>query len=70
MVLEDIRMSNKELMRVHLINNVIERKMTQVEAAGIMGISDRQVRAIVKRVREEGEKGLAHRIWRCFADWL
>jgi hypothetical protein len=58
----EVRMSKKELKKHHLINNILERKITQIEVAEILGISDRQVRAIVKRVRIEGEKGVIHRL--------
>jgi transposase len=35
--------------------------MTQREAAGLMDLSDRQVRRLVKRLRAEGEEGICHR---------
>jgi hypothetical protein len=58
----DITMSKKELKRIHLINNILERKITQCEAAEMLGISDRQVRTILARVKEEGEKGVIHKL--------
>lgn len=61
MVREDkALMSVKELRRLHVIHQVIEKKMTQVIASGLLGLTDRQIRRIVKRVREMGDGGLAH----------
>jgi hypothetical protein len=60
MVREDrILMSVKELRRLHVIQQVLERKMKQVQAAEVLGLSDRQIRRLVKRVGVEGERGLA-----------
>lgn len=62
MVREDIfRMSQKELNRVSIINNVLKKEITQKKAADILDLSDRQIRRLIKRVREEGNKGLIHR---------
>jgi transposase-like protein len=61
MVGEDkVIMSVKELRRLHVIHQVIEKKMTQVTASGLLGLTDRQIRRIVKRVREIGDGGIAH----------
>lgn len=56
-----IIMSVKELRRLHVIQQVLERKMKQVQAAEVLGLSDRQIRRLVKRVGVEGECGLVHR---------
>jgi len=62
MVREDkVIMSVKELRRLHVIHQVIEKEMTQVEASGLLGLTDRQIRRISKRVREVGDGGIAHR---------
>lgn len=62
MVREDrILMSVKELRRLHVIQQVLERKMKQVQAAEVLGLTDRQIRRLVKRVGVEGECGLVHR---------
>ena len=58
---DNILMSMKELRRAHLIHQVLEGKLTQVHAGEVIGLSDRQIRRIVKRVRVEGDRGLAHR---------
>jgi hypothetical protein len=56
-----IVMSIKELRRLHVIQQLLEKKMKQVEAAEVLGLSDRQIRRILKRVGVEGERGLVHR---------
>ena len=62
MVREDkVFMSVKELRQVHVIHQVMEKQLTQVEAGEVIGLSDRQVRRLLKRVRGEGDRGLVHR---------
>jgi len=56
-----IKMNIAELKRLHIISKVLEKQMKQVEAAEILNLTDRQLRRIVKRVREEGEVGVIHR---------
>lgn len=51
----------KELRRLHIIHRVLEGALTQVEAAEILSLSERQVRRIVSRIREEGDEGISHR---------
>jgi len=58
---DTIEMRLEELKRVSIVNQVIGRTKTQVEAAKIIGISPRQVRRLIKRVREEGDTGIIHR---------
>src|SRR5512132_1990357 len=58
---EDIlQMRPQELKRLHLIHQVLDRQITQCEAAGIAGLSERQVRRLVKRIRQEGDRGVLH----------
>ena len=64
---EIIAMSQKELKRLGVINKVTGKEITQREAAELLGLSDRQIRRIVKRVKEEGVKGLTHRLRGCKA---
>jgi len=56
-----IIMRQKELKRLHVIHKVMERELTQAEAAEILSLSERQICRIVKRIREEGDKGIQHR---------
>jgi len=57
---EILTMSQKELKRLHVIRKAIDKEITQAEAAKILEISQRQVRRVVKRVRELGDKGIIH----------
>lgn len=60
---EDILMIRpEELKRYQLVNKIFDKSISQQEAADFLGISDRQVRRIVRRVRAEGERGVIHRL--------
>lgn len=54
-------MSQRELKRLHVIYNVLERELKQSEAAEVLSLSDRQVRRLIKHVREEGDRGVIHK---------
>ena len=56
-----IAMSQEELKRLHVIHKVVDKKLKQVDAADILGLVDRQIRRIVKRVCREGDKGVIHK---------
>ena len=56
-----IIMSRREAKRLHIIHQALDKKFTQAEAASVIGLSDRQVRRIIRRLREEGDEGICHR---------
>ena len=56
-----ITMSREEVKRLKITYKVLERQLTQAKAGEVLGISERQVRRLVKRVKEQGAKGLVHR---------
>jgi transposase len=56
-----IAMSQKELKRLHVMSKVIEGSLTQRQAAEFVSLSERQIRRIVRRIDEEGERGVQHR---------
>lgn len=56
-----LAMSQKERMRLVMMNRVEEKAMTIKEAAEVMGISYRQGRRIYRRYVSEGDEGLVHR---------
>jgi hypothetical protein len=56
-----IGMSIRELNRLKIIQGVIGREVTQMKASEVLGLTERHVRRIVKRVREEGERGIVHK---------
>jgi len=55
-----VAMSQGDLRRLAVIHKVIDRRVTQVEAAGILDLSDRQIRRIMTRIQEDGDKGIVH----------
>jgi ribosomal protein L21 len=55
-----IMMRPEELKRFQIIGKVLDGSLNQQEAAELVGLSDRQVRRIVKRVRCDGERGIPH----------
>ena len=50
--------SVNELKRLEIVINVIEKWLTQVEAAGILDVSLRQMKRLVKQFRIYREEGL------------
>jgi hypothetical protein len=56
-----IIVSIEELRRLKTIQEAIEKHITQKAASTVIGISERQVRRLVKAVRQEGEKGIIHK---------
>jgi hypothetical protein len=61
-VREDMIMASpKELRRLHVIRKVLDGVVKQVEAGGILSLSLRQIRRMVKRVKWEGDRGIVHR---------
>jgi transposase len=57
-----ITMRRKELRRSYVIQKVLDKEIKQREAAEVLRLSRRQVKRIIKRVREEGETGIIHRL--------
>ncbi len=57
-----IRMRQEEIKRLHIINKVLEGLLNEAEATQIIGLSRRQVRRLIKRVREEGDNGIIHKL--------
>jgi transposase len=51
-------MSTKELSRLEVIQRLEEKRMSQKEAASVLGIGVRHVKRLVKAYRREGAKGL------------
>ena len=57
---ESYRMSQKELQRVCVVESVLKKRTTQVEAADCLGLTTRQVRRLQRRLEQEGPPGLEH----------
>ena len=56
-----ITMSRRETKRLHIIYQALDKRITQKKAAELIGLSSRQLRRMIKRVREEGDEGITHR---------
>jgi len=56
-----ITMSRRETKRLHIIHQTLDKRITQAKAAELVGLSSRQLRRMIKRVREEGDTGIGHR---------
>lgn len=56
-----ITMSRKEAQRLHVIHQALDKRITQAEAAALARVSSRQMRRMIKRIREEGDEGICHR---------
>ena len=59
---EIVVMSQGECQRLHIVRKAVDKELTQVEAAEILDLSHRQIKRLVKRVREEGDAGVAHKL--------
>jgi hypothetical protein len=56
-----VTMSAKELDRLEVLGRVIERRLTQRQAAEQLGLSERQVRRLCRALGEQGAGGLVSR---------
>lgn len=56
-----IHMTNRELKRLHFIKKAMDNEITQEHAAEACGLSERQVRRIITRVREGGARAIIHK---------
>jgi transposase len=57
-----LTMNSKERERLKIMDQIIEGKLSTLEAAEILKISTRQMYRIKKRYNNEGEKGLLHKL--------
>lgn len=58
---ETITLTKRDAERLRILHQVLDERMTQVDAGGILGLTDRHVRTLLRRVEAEGAKGLIHR---------
>jgi len=57
-----LTLSTKEIDRLMLISQIEEEKISILEASSLMGLSQRQIYRILKRVKAEGAKGIIHKL--------
>lgn len=55
-------MSQGEFQRLHIVRKAIAKELKQIEAAAILNLSVRQIKRLVKQVREEGDNGISHKL--------
>lgn len=55
-----VTMSDKDLSRYKVINDVCERRLRRSDAAQILNLSERQVQRLMNRLRESGAASLVH----------
>lgn len=58
---ETITLTKRDAERLRILHQVMDGMITQVCAGQLLNITERQVRTLLVRVREEGAKGLVHR---------
>src|SRR4029077_9946841 len=59
---EGLWMSEKERDRLKVLHEVRKRHITQKQAGAELGLSERWVRTLLKRLRREGDQALRHRL--------
>ena len=59
---EVLVMTGEESRRLYVLQQVIDRKIRQRQAAELVGRSVRQLRRLVRRIRHEGPRGVGHRL--------
>ncbi len=57
-----LKVTNKELRKLKVIEQVIEKRIKQRKAAKLLGLSVRQIIRLVKNVRREGAQGIIHKL--------
>ena len=57
-----LTMSQKEVDRLSIINQLINKKITSSESSALLNLSERQIFRIMSRVRQEGSKGIIHKL--------
>jgi len=56
-----LTMSQREVDRLSIITQVLNKKITPSESASLLKLSERQIFRLVQRVRKEGSKGIIHK---------
>jgi len=59
---ETLTMTNQEIDKLKVMQNVIHRKFTWNQAGEQLDLSERQIGRLVARVRQEGNRGIIHRL--------
>lgn len=57
-----LTMSRKEVERIKILEKIGSREISTKEGAEILGISQRQIYRIKRRIKEEGTEGIIHKL--------
>jgi transposase len=57
-----LTMSQKELDRLQIIKKIESKELRVEQGASLMGISPRQTYRVLKKIKEEGSKGIIHKL--------
>ena len=55
-----ITMSDKEIQRLAVLQDVRDHRITQVRAAEILNLSTRQITRLLQKLNQDGVSGMAH----------
>jgi hypothetical protein len=56
-------MSAQDRDRLKVLHEVSRRHITQMQAARELGVSSRWIRGLLQRIKQEGDRGVIHRLW-------
>ena len=57
-----IMATQEELKRLNVIHRVLDKRVTQTEAAGALDLTERHIRRLAARIAKEGDKGIVHKL--------
>ena len=57
-----LTMSQKEIDRLQIIKKIESKELKVEQGAELIGISERQTYRVLKKVKEEGSKGIIHKL--------
>jgi hypothetical protein len=57
-----LTMSQREIDRLHIIKKIEAKELKVEQGAELIGISERQTYRVLKKVKEEGSKGIIHKL--------
>jgi len=56
-----VTMSKEELRRLPILHKVMEKRLTQIKAAEMLNLCDRQIRRIIEKIKEGGDAAIIHK---------
>ena len=57
-----ITISDKEIQRLAVLQDVRDQRITQVRAAEILNLSTRQITRLLQKLNQDGVSGMAHAV--------